>query len=265
VKPLKTCPQIMIRIPASFFAALAALALYSGEAAADSVEELLQEGDAFDQRYQAAEALKFYLPAEQLEPKNPLILVRIARQYRHLASDIPSKEEKLRLGGIALEYSKRAAALAPDDAEAQLSVAISYGKMLPNQGAKAQVQASPRIKEAVDKALKLDPQNDLAWHVLGRWHRVLADVTGVKRILAGAIYGKLPSTTNEAAAKCLQKAIALRPTRLMHYIELGRVYAQMGRKEEARRLINKGLAMPNVEKDDPEMKRLGREALEKLK
>ena len=68
-------------------------------------------------------------------------------------------------------------------------------------------------------------------------------------------YGK-PSTTNEAAAKCLQKAIALRPTRLMHYIELGRVYAQMGRKEEARRLINKGLAMLNVEKDDPEMKRL---------
>jgi len=37
----------------------------------------------------------------------------------------------------------------------------------------------------------------------------------------------------------------------MHYIELGRIYAQMGRKEEARKYIQKGMAMPNKEKDDP--------------
>ena len=50
----------------------------------------------------------------------------------------------------------------------------------------------------------------------------------------------------------------------MHYIELGRIYAQMGRKEEAREYINKGLAMPDAEKDDPEAKQRGRETLAKL-
>jgi len=50
----------------------------------------------------------------------------------------------------------------------------------------------------------------------------------------------------------------------MHYIELGRIYADMGRKDDARLYINKGLAMPDVEKDDPEMKQRGRETLEKL-
>jgi hypothetical protein len=50
----------------------------------------------------------------------------------------------------------------------------------------------------------------------------------------------------------------------MHYIELGRVYAQMGRTEEARRFITKGLAMPDTEKDDPETKRQGQEVLAKL-
>ena len=49
----------------------------------------------------------------------------------------------------------------------------------------------------------------------------------------------------------------------MHYIELGRIYAQMGRKEEARKYIHKGLAMPEQEKDDPEMKEIGRRDVEK--
>jgi hypothetical protein len=38
----------------------------------------------------------------------------------------------------------------------------------------------------------------------------------------------------------------------------------MGRKEEARMFIEKGLSMPNREKDDPEMKAVGQELLKKL-
>jgi hypothetical protein len=38
----------------------------------------------------------------------------------------------------------------------------------------------------------------------------------------------------------------------------------MGRKDEARQCINKGLAMPDAEKDDPETKQRGRETLAKL-
>jgi tetratricopeptide (TPR) repeat protein len=247
------------------FSGAAALLLLGATAAAATVEELLHEGDVHDQKFEAGEALKLYLAAEKLERDNVAVLLRIARQYRHLMADASAKGEKLRLGRLALGYAQRAAALAPNDAEAQLSAGITYGKMLPFMGAKEQVDASPRIKRAVDKTLRLDPRNDYAWHILGRWHRVLADIGGVKRALAGAIYGGLPKGSNEEAAKCLEKAIALNPKRLMHYIELGRVYAQMGRKEEARKIINKGLAMPNVDKDDAEAKVRGREALAKLR
>src|SRR5262249_50824383 len=153
-------------------------------------------------------------------------------------------------------YAQRAAELAPNSAEAQLSPAISYGKMLPYMGSKDQVAASPRIKTAVDRALRLDPSNDTAWHILGRWNRVLADINVIKRVVAKALYGDLPVTTNEEAERCLQKAIALNPKRLIHYIELGRIYAQMGRKEEARKYILKGISMPNEEKDDSEMKEI---------
>lgn len=243
---------------------IAALLLTSTASQAQTANELMGSGDVFDRKFQADKALQHYLPAEKLEPQNVPLLLRIARQYRHLMTDASSSAEKLRLGGIALGYGKRAAALAPNDSEAQLSPAITYGKMLPLQGSKEQVDASPRIKEGADKAIRLDPRNDVAWHVLGRWHQALANVGGVKRALGGLIYGKLPTTTNEAAVACFDKAIAINPNRLRHYIELGRTYAQMGKNAEARLFIQKGMSMPNMEHDDPEMKQRGRDTLAKL-
>jgi len=246
------------------FGLCAVLCLSGLAARAGEPDALVAKGDECEKKLQTKEALENYLAASKLEPNNAGLLVRIARQYRHLMSDTSSKKEKLRLGNISLEFASRAATLAPNNAEAQLSPAISYGKMLPFMGSKDQVNASPRIKASVDRALQLDPNNDIAWHVLGRWNRVLANINALKRILAKTLYGDLPVTTNEAAEKCLLKAIEINPNRLMHYIELGRIYAQMGSKERAREYLQKGLAMPNKEKDDAEMKEIGRQTLEKL-
>src|SRR3954462_2518932 len=232
--------------------------------AAESPDDLIDKGKVFDRKFQANDALLLYLSAEKVEPKNPDLLVRIARQYRYLMTDTSDTQEKLRLGHIALDYSMRAAACGPKDCDAQLAPAITLGKMLPYLSQKEQVSASPKIKESVDKALAIDPRNDNAWHVLGRWNRVLAEISGAKRFIAGLIYGELPKGSYEEAERAMKKAIALNPHRLMHYIELGRIYAQMGRTEEARELINKGLGMPDAEKDDPETKERGRETLAKL-
>jgi len=242
----------------------AALALAGTAIGAESAEELIQKGDVFYAKLQAAEALKFYLPAEKLDSNNVRLLVRIAREYRHLMSDATKVSEKKQLGTTAADYAQRAVALAPDDPEAQLALAISYGKLLPLEGIKQQIATSGFIKIAADKAIALDPTNDLAWHVLGRWYLAHAELSGVKRALAWVAYGKLPSAKYEDAALCFEKAIALNPNRLMHYIELGRTFAQMGRDAEARKFITKGLALPETEKDDPETKTLGRQILRKL-
>ena len=246
------------------FSATITLLLVCATIWAGSTDDLIKCGDDLDLKLKASEALDFYLAAEKLDPKNASLLVRIARQYRHLMADATTREEKLRLGGIGLDYAQRAAALAPNDSEAQLSPAISYGKLVPLQGIKEQMEAARRIKEAADKAIRLNPHNDLAWDVLGRWNKVLADVNGIKRALGSLLYGQLPKGSNADAVLCFQKAIEINPNRLMHYIELGQTYAQMGKTADARRLIAEGLAMPDVEKDDPEIKRRGRETLAKL-
>jgi tetratricopeptide (TPR) repeat protein len=248
------------------FSAIVALLLTGVALQAQSADELIKNGDAYYAKLQAGEALKFYLPAEKLEPNNVRLMVRISREYRHLMSDATKPEEKRRLGGIAVNYAKRAVALGPNDPDAQLAVAISYGRLQPLEGNWEKIETSRIIKEAADKVIRLDPRNDLGWHLLGRWHKGMADVNSVKRALAQVVYGEvLPESTYEEAAKCFEKAIELNPNRLMHYIELGRVYAQMGRTDDARRFITKGLAMQNTEKDDPETKRQGQEVLTKLR
>jgi tetratricopeptide (TPR) repeat protein len=240
------------------------LSLASTGAGAETAEELIQKGDVFYDKLQATEALQFYLPAEKLDPSNVKLLVRIAREYRHLMSDASKESEKRQLGKTAVDYSLRAVALAPNEPEPHLALAISYGKMLPLLETRQQIATSRLIKDAADKVIELDPTNDLAWQVLGRWYLGLADVGMVKRALAQIAYGKLPSAKYEDAERCFEKAIALNPHRLMHCIELGRTFAKMGRDAEARELINRGLAMAETEKDDPETKRLGRQVLKQL-
>lgn len=231
---------------------------------APSVQDLIRQGEVHDVNLNAAQALELYLQAEKLQPNDPDLMVKIARQYRHLMADAKSKSEKLRLGRLALDYGNRAAAAGPRNSDAQLSSAISYGKMLTLLDSGEQVRSSKVIKMQTEKAIKLNPRNDLAWHIMGRWHRNVASISGVKRTLAAIVYEKLPEGSNKEAVECLEKAIQLNPNRVIHYIELGRTHAQIGNAGEARRYIAHGLKMPSTEKDDEEAKVLGRAALADL-
>ena len=231
---------------------------------ANDSAEWIARGDRADAAFRPEEALEAYLPAEKLQPNDAALLVKIARQYVYRMPDLPTTAAKIESGKTALNYAERAVKADPRSSDAHLSVAICLGKITQLQGNREKVEASKRIKEAAERAVKLDPQSDYAWHLLGRWHQALAGMGGLVRGVVKIVYGELPPASNEEALECFQKALALRPDRLIHHIELGRTLAQMGREEEARKAIEKGLAMPNREKDDPETKQRGRLTLEKL-
>src|SRR5205809_7228071 len=100
------------------FSVALTLALASTGIRAESAQELIQKGDVYYAKLQAAEALEFYLPAEKLDTNNVKLLVRIAREYRHLMSDATKASDKLQFGESAVDYAQRAVDLAPNDAEA---------------------------------------------------------------------------------------------------------------------------------------------------
>ena len=79
------CDVLMKSLMYRLFAvATTALLLVGVGFAAESADALVEKGKAFERKFQAKDALPFYLSAEKVEPKNPELLVRIARQYRYL-------------------------------------------------------------------------------------------------------------------------------------------------------------------------------------
>jgi tetratricopeptide (TPR) repeat protein len=241
-----------------------ALMIFHVTAVRADFAELVKSGDIHDAKFECDQALKFYLPAEKLDPRNVDLLVKISRQYALRMSDLPKEADKLVSGRTALAYAERAVAVAPDESDAHLSVAICLGKLTPLAGSREKIENSRKIKTAAEKAVKLNPQSDFAWHLLGRWHQSLANIGGATRALASVIYGGLPAASNDEAVKCFQKAMALNPKRLVHVVELGRTYQMMGREAEAKRYLEQGLGMPNKDKDDPETKARGRAALKEV-
>jgi len=231
---------------------------------ANDAATLIRQGDVFDSQFKPDAALEKYLPAEKLDAVNAALLVKIARQYVYRMDGLPTKAAKLESGRTALAYAERAVKLAPGECDPHLSVAIVWGKLTPLLGVKEKMEASRLIKAAANTAVKLNPRDDYAWHMLGRWHQAMAGMSGLTKGIAELVYGSLPAASNEEAVKCFEKAITNNPNRLLHHIELGRTYAQMGKTAEAKAAISKGLAMPNKEQDDTETKRRGRETLKEL-
>ncbi len=243
---------------------LIVLLAISCSAIAQDAAALIASGDALDARNKNSEALAIYLQAGALTPNDAEILRRISKQYAQLMLDAPGDTRKRELGSHALDAAQRAVKLDPGNANAHLALAIVYGRIAFTESARRKVEISKLIRDSAETATRLDPQNDLAWHVLGRWNYELASFNPFLKALAQAIYGKFPDASIEKAVEYLAKAESLNSRSVIHPIELGRAYAALGRKEEARREIQKGLSLPSTAKDDDETKARGRKTLKEL-
>ncbi|MDB6077285.1 MAG: hypothetical protein JWO82_1032, partial [Akkermansiaceae bacterium] len=207
-------------------------------------DDLIAKGAAFEQSGKSREAMAAYQDANKLKPKDPAILVKIAKQYGDLMTETRDNAERKKLGLQSLDYSKQALAAGPNSSEAHLAVAISIGKLTEFMGNQEKIEASRQMKSEADTALKLDPKSDYAHHLLGRWNQELAGMGTVSRALAKMIYGAIPDASYDDALKHFGAAMKLRPDRLIHRIEYGRTLAMMGRKDDARASLTQSLAQP---------------------
>ena len=189
------------------------------------------------------------------------VLLRISKAYSDLVDVTKPPEVAQQLAQKALDYSQRALELDPKVAKAHLSRAIAYGKLTDFVGNKTKLEYSKIIKEETAKSIELDPTDDFAWHVLGRWHAGVANIGGVLKVLAKVVYGGVPAASNEDAAKCLKKASEIAPQRIMHRAELARLYKIMGKPDLAAKEWQAILTLPSVESDDEKEKTAARAAL----
>ncbi len=224
---------------------------------------LLQQGDEQEGRLGSRAALASFLAAETLEPNNAAVLVRIAKEYSDLIGETKPPREAERLGEVALDYAKRAVSLDPSCAKAHLCLAVCYGKLTDFADNRTKVEYARVMKQEADKSLSIDPTDDYAYHVLGRWNYGVANLNPVVKWIARLSYGGLPEASNEEAAKFYRKAAELAPQRIIHHNELARVYVALGKNDLARKEWQTVLDLPVQTKEDEAAKQTAKEALRK--
>lgn len=242
--------------------ALLALLLANGALAEDArVTALLMQGDAEDRLHHTRAALAAFQQAEAIEPRNVGVLLRISKQLSDLGS--ATKGGDVTALQKALEAAKRAVEIDPKSAKGHLSLAICYGKLTDHVSNKVKLEYSRIIRAEAQKAIELDPTDDFAWHVLGRWHFGIANIGSVQRTLAKIVYGALPAASNEEAARCLKKATELGPQRIIHHAELAKVYAAMEKGDLAAQSWQNVLGLKAADDEDASYQREAKLAVER--
>jgi tetratricopeptide (TPR) repeat protein len=140
-------------------------------------------------------------------------------------------------------FAQQAVTADPKGDEGYKWMAIALGAQAEDAGVGTQIRLSRRVKENIDKALALDPKDDISLLVLSRWHYKVASLGIWSRAVVRVVYGGLPQASMEKAEEIQLRAIAIKD-RISHRYSLAKIYYQMGRREDALRQLRLALTLP---------------------
>ena len=175
-------------------------------------------------------ALIFYHSAEREASNNAANLCVLSRGYCDLTYLTNSAEVQKSLMSKALNCALQAIKADGSNATAHASAAVCYAKSCGLYDIKTQLAYSRLFKEEAERAIALNPKQDIAYYLLGRWNYGMANLGIISRTYVRVIYGAQPPANNEAAIQNLKKAVALAPDRLIYYSGLAMAYEATGEK-----------------------------------
>jgi len=171
------------------------------------------------------------------------VLWRLARVYVCIA-DVAPEEQKLDLYRRAEAYAVRSISADSTRSEGHSWRAAALGNVAMFEGSKTKVRLCTVIKQELDRAIGLNPRDDIAFSILGSFYRALGNVSWLERQLASLFLGDLPEGGYDESERALRQAIALAPHVIRHHFELGTLYQELDRKEEALAEFRQVLSLP---------------------
>lgn len=237
--------------------------------AAQTAADHLQAGDELYARFDDAGARAEYERAAALDPGLFAAQWKTARGYLNLGDrvdygqkDHEQKQQAFYRAGEV--FLRKALSLDPRDSYVRFLNAAFLGRLARAMSRERQIAAAYTIKAEIDRALVLDPANDMAWHGLAYWHRTLAEVGGAARFFGGLLFGKIPKGSFEEAVADFRKAIDLNPGFCNHHIELARTYIALKERDMAVAELRTGLACPDMTSQCAHYKERARRMLTRL-
>jgi tetratricopeptide (TPR) repeat protein len=228
---------------------LAVLLLAAAVPAVAQPDPSLAEVDRLRTAGRFEEALAALERQQREHPARADVLWRLSRTRVDLGERAPAARQQA-IYRAAMADAEAAVQADARNLQAYLALAIAAGRVALIAGNREKVELSRVVKDNVDRALTLDPRNDVALHVRGRWHYEVASQGVLVRAAARVVYGGLPRASYAEAARDFEQAIAVNDL-IRHRVELAKAYVKLHRKAEARTQLERALAMPATDADDP--------------
>lgn len=223
--------------------------------AAQDIHAVIKEADKLEAIPNEAAALDKFKEALKLEPNNIYVLSKCSELCSRIGSREtanPSKRDEW--FKLAHGYATLAVRTDPKNDQANVVMAMILGKSTLTKSGKEKLKNARAIKKHLDVALQTNPQNYLAWHILGRWNYELSNVTAIERAGAKVFYGGVPEGTLKNAISSFEKARAIQPYFILNCLSLATAYHKDGQHSKAIGLLKSLQAFPNKTEDDPKHK-----------
>ncbi|MBK7227814.1 MAG: tetratricopeptide repeat protein [Ignavibacteriales bacterium] len=236
---------------------------------AQTVDELLKQGDQFVTEFQNQKALDTYLKAEKIAPNNWEVLWRISRAYVDLGEKMPEKtdaqkDEQEKVYNKAFDYANKSVKNGSGQSITYVRRAIANGRIALFQGVFSAVGTVNDVKEDCDKAIQLGNGGNyvqgLAHYVLGRTHLKVCEKSYLVRLPIGLGWGD-----TEDAVKLLETAVKFKPNFRMFLFELAKAYVEEDEYDKAKETLKKVEKAPKVDEDDDKVLAEAKKLYEEIK
>ena len=214
-----------------------------------------QQADSLYQSFEEEKALERYRDILEEEPENYRALWRASFLYSRVGNRFKDEDNQKEYFNRAIELAESALEVDSTGAQSHFAMSVAMGRKALISGARERVAASRAIKKHADKALDYDENHAGAWHVLGRWHFKVANLSWVERAAANTLFGGIPGdASNQKAADAIQKAIDFNDNNILYYYDLAKVYEEMGHDQQAVSVCESAVELESRTPDDPMLK-----------
>jgi tetratricopeptide (TPR) repeat protein len=222
-------PRRALVVAALAIAALPALA------AAQSAADHIAMGDRDHTALNAPGAFQHYQEAIKLEPKSYEALWKASREAVDVG-EYGAQAVRDSVYPLAEQYARRAVEANPNDAEGHFNLARALGKKALSLGKRDRVKFAGDVRAHALESLKHDAKHAGALHVMGMWNYNVMQLSGMSRFMAknflgGKVFG---SASWDEAQRYMEQSVAVEPEKLVHHLDLARVYAARGNTAKAR-------------------------------